>query len=308
MTTATGDFAINFAALGNADPYTNANLTAIDAGTIAITSGLLKPSGAALAQFGERRRRYSGAMQAGAIIRAYLEIGTAANDDLAIAGIYAADGSGYELYVQNNATTVGIRTINAALSTAGLISGTAAFANGDVAMLELNQSTHTLTAYKRLDSGVGGYIQIGAVQAVDTTYTVGLAFGFALDAENANATTVKSFAGDGIATGTPGDASGGLASATAVTPDGAASVARSVSVTLKNATGTLLNTVSRRFWTRSTLDAAAVDGGAGGLSVVSNGVGVFALTGLSVLAGAGWLTYKDPSDDLNCHTVPVIFV
>lgn len=108
--------------------------------------------------------------------------------------------------------------------------------------------------------------------------------------------------------GAAGNASGDIATATATTPDGAASSSRSLSVTLRNGAGTLLSGVTRRFWTRSTLDAAAVDGGAGGLSVTCNSVGVFSLTDLNVGAGAGWLTYKSPSDDLNCHTVPVTFI
>lgn len=108
--------------------------------------------------------------------------------------------------------------------------------------------------------------------------------------------------------GTPGNASGDIATVTASTPDGTASTTRAVTVTLKNNSGSPLVSVSRRFWTRNSLNGAAADGGAGGLAVTCDGAGVFALTGLAVLAGAGWLTYKDPADDLNCHTVPVTFI
>ena len=107
---------------------------------------------------------------------------------------------------------------------------------------------------------------------------------------------------------TPGNASGDIGSVAASAPAGSASSTRAVTITLKNNAGAPLVSVSRRFWTRNTLDAAAADGGAGGLAVTCDSSGVFALTGLAVLAGPGWLTYKDPSDDLNCHTVPVTFI
>jgi len=103
------------------------------------------------------------------------------------------------------------------------------------------------------------------------------------------------------------NASGSVGAVSAISVSGSASSARSVSVTLLNNAQLPLVSVARRFWTRSTLDAAAVDGGVGGLSVTCDGNGVFSLTGLNVGAGPGWLTYKDPFDDLNCHTVPVTF-
>lgn len=108
--------------------------------------------------------------------------------------------------------------------------------------------------------------------------------------------------------GGPGDASGSISTVTGSSPAGTASSARSVTITLKDGSGAALNTVSRRFWTRTTIDGAAADGGAGGLAVTCNGSGVFSLTGLLVLSGAGWLTYKDASDDMTAHTVPVVFV
>jgi len=110
------------------------------------------------------------------------------------------------------------------------------------------------------------------------------------------------------AAGGPGNASGSIPTATASAVSGAASSARSCSVTLVNESGVPLDTVSRRFWTRKNLQDAAADGGAGGLAVTCNALGVFNLTGLTVLAGAGWLTYKDAVDDMTAHVVPVTFV
>lgn len=105
-----------------------------------------------------------------------------------------------------------------------------------------------------------------------------------------------------------GNASGSGATATASAPDGSASSARSITVTLVNGSGDPLDTVSRRFWTRNGIHDAAADGGAGGLAVTCNASGQFVLTNLLVLAGPGWLTFKDPVDDLNCHTVPVTYI
>jgi hypothetical protein len=51
-------------------------------------------------------------------------------------------------------------------------------------------ATHTLTGYL---NGVA----IPNVSIVDSTFSTGLAFGFAFDAENNNGSTVQSFAGDG---------------------------------------------------------------------------------------------------------------
>jgi hypothetical protein len=107
--------------------------------------------------------------------------------------------------------------------------------------------------------------------------------------------------------GTAGNASGLIDTATASSISGSASSARSVTITLRNNAGILLSGVTRRFWTRATLDAAAADGGSTGLSFTCDSSGVFVINGLTVAGGAGWLTYKDPSDDLNCHNIPVTF-
>ena len=108
--------------------------------------------------------------------------------------------------------------------------------------------------------------------------------------------------------GSDGNASGALASATTSAVAGSASSTRSTSVTLVDVSGSPLDTVSRRFWTRKNLQDAAADGGAGGLAVTCDANGVFNLTGLTVLAGDGWLTYKNAVDDMTAHTVPVTFV
>lgn len=88
-----------------------------------------------------------------------------------------------------------------------------------------------------------------------------------------------------------------------------AAASRTVTVQLRSrATGTLLNNVARRFWTRLTLSGAAVDGGADGLNVTCNASGQFVLTGLTIAAGAGYVTYHDPADNTKSINIPVTFL
>lgn len=83
---------------------------------------------------------------------------------------------------------------------------------------------------------------------------------------------------------------------------------RSVSVTLYGANGSALASTNVQVWTRTTLQAVATDGGAGGLDFTTNGSGVLAVTGLSIAAGAGWLTVTEENDNNNSHNYPVTFV
>ena len=90
-----------------------------------------------------------------------------------------------------NQTSVSLVSVDASGAESGLISGTAASAaSGDVFTLEWVPQTNTLTAY------LNG-APISGVSTVDSTYASGLAFGFAFDAENHNASTMLAFAGDG---------------------------------------------------------------------------------------------------------------
>lgn len=121
--------------------------------------------------------------------------------------------------------------------------------------------------------------------------------------------TYLSFYATGTGTedsGTP--ASGDGATATTSAAAASASGSRAVTVTLETLAHTPLNAVERRFWTRQTINGAAIDGGSSGLAVTCNSSGVFALTGLSVPAGAGFLSWAAPGDAMTHHTVPVTFV
>lgn len=88
-----------------------------------------------------------------------------------------------------------------------------------------------------------------------------------------------------------------------------AAASRTVTVTIRSrATGTLLNAQARRFWTRLTLSGAAVDGSTDGLNVTCNASGAFVLTGLTIAAGAGYVTYHDPADSTKSINIPVTFL
>lgn len=178
----------------------------------------------------------------------------------------------------------------------------ATFATGDVLEIRVSGSaTVNVSLYK--NGSLVGTITDSSVNRIASGGAAGIG-GYCQLATS----EFDDWEGGNLAGGTPGNASGDVGIATASTPTAVASTARSVNITMRNGGGTLLNTVARRFWTRATLDQAAADGGVGGLSVVCNSLGVFALSGLGVSSGPGWLTYKDPSDDLNCHSVPVTFV
>lgn len=187
MTTATGDFAVNFVPLSNVDPYTNASLSYVGTERFQILSNVLKPS---LNGFGPLLR-YNGSMTAGGNIRSKIEVGTAsAGGDQIIAIIVDSSYNGYGLRI--NGTGCAIARWDAGSYT-GLISGTASTAaSGTVFELERVHATNTLNAY------CNGSL-ISGMSTVDATYTTGMSFGIAMYPDNSNLSDVLSFAGDGTA-------------------------------------------------------------------------------------------------------------
>lgn len=86
---------------------------------------------------------------------------------------------------------------------------------------------------------------------------------------------------------------------------------RSIGITLRDAGAVgqpVLNNQTRKFWTRSTLDGAVVDGGSTGISITCGTDGVFILSGLTIAAGAGYLTMADPADPSKSHNFFVTYV
>jgi hypothetical protein len=207
MTTATGDFAINFAALGNADPYTNSNLTLIDTGwNFKILSSVLRPSSTGSGLFHMRRVRYNGAMNSGVVLKSKVEIGNSASGDYIYTFLLKSDGSGYA--VEINTVNVGIKSVATNGTLTGLQGATlSAIASGDVIEIWWDPSNNLVSAYQNgvaiPGTGVGSKLAI-----TDTTWTSGLAPGHGFDDENSSASTIKSWAGDGIATGATASGAG----------------------------------------------------------------------------------------------------
>lgn len=380
MSTVTGDFSINFTGLSNVDPYTNSNLTALNANTVKVLSGAAKNSGFVSGTY----YRYNGAMSSSATLRAKLEVGTnGTSGDTLYVFLMTSGGNGY--WARVSGTALVIWRLAALAGDLSIASATlpAAPVSGDQIVLELNQTTHTLTAY------VNG---VSKATGTDSTYTSGLAFGFGFESNNGNASTALSFAGDGVVavaavisgptpSGTLGTTTtatigattdqntgtfyavlatssgaltgitaaqikaGNLASGSAAPFSGSAAVSttspsvgitgltgnttyyyaivqnnsngdsnvintgsfttavayRSFSITLRDASGVLLNGVNLKFWTRTTKDGAAVDGGSTGLSITCGSNGVFSSNTLTIAAGTYYLFWEDPSDPYKSH-------
>ena len=190
MTTATGSFALNFAALSDTNPYTNASLTEIGTGRGKILSGVYRwASGAAF----RTAQIYNGSVSGN--LAAKIEFNTAAGSGDAIAAIICdTSGNGYAA-VCNSATSLSLIRISALTQADVLGSGNPAAASGDVVELRLNQTTHLLEVYKN-----GASLSISAT---DSTVTAGLKPGFMAIADNTGNATIKSFALDGSAAADP---------------------------------------------------------------------------------------------------------
>lgn len=224
MTTATGSFAVNFAALSDVNPYTNANLTEIGAGRGKILSAVYRwASGAA----SRTAQVYNGTVSGN--LAAKIEFGTAAGSGDAIAAIICdTSGNGYAA-VCNSAISLSLIRISALAQADVLGSGNPAASAGDVIELRLNQTTHLLEVYKN-----GSTLSISAT---DSTVTANLKPGFMAIADNTGNATIKSFALDGSATS---------AVISGPTPSGtlATSTTAIIGATTDQNTGTLYCTLS----------------------------------------------------------------
>lgn len=190
MTTATGSFALNFAALSDTNPYTNASLTEIGTGRGKILSGVYRWASGASSRTAQV---YNGTVSGN--LAAKIEFGTAAGSGDAIAAIICdTSGNGYAA-VCNSATSLSLIRISALAQADVLGSGNPAAASGDVVELRLNPTTHLLEVYKN-----GSTLSISAT---DSTVTAGLKPGFLAIADNTGNATIKSFALDGSAAAGP---------------------------------------------------------------------------------------------------------
>lgn len=216
MTTATGQFAVNFAVLSNANPYTaNSNLSYGTADQHQILSAAIKPTG-----FTNRTTQYfNGTMTGSGTVKSKIEIGAnpGSSDDIQISLVRSSDGAGYVLQI-NGASLNLYQTNDWTLTSASSLVGTTVTAptTGDVVELWKDQSTNALTVW------ING-TQITAMNFTDATITSGLRPGFGFYPNNGNSATLLSFAADGVSVGSTGsgattEASGDTASGSGVVP------------------------------------------------------------------------------------------
>lgn len=93
MTTATGDVAVNFAVLGDANPWTDADFTVRSGGTTRVASGVLRPN---LTTF----FAYTGGTYDGGPITVSAEVNASASSDEPVLGALDENGDGIMLMVQ----------------------------------------------------------------------------------------------------------------------------------------------------------------------------------------------------------------
>lgn len=187
MTTASGSFAINFAALSDVNPFTSSSLTYIGAGRGKVLSGVYRwASGAA----SRTAQIYNGSVSGN--LASKIEFATAAGSGDAIAAIICdTTGAGYAAVV-NSATSISLIRISALAQADVLGSYAPSLASGDVVELRLNQTTHALTVHINNGSAVAS--------ATDSTVTASLAPGYMAIADNTGNATIRSFALDGSVT------------------------------------------------------------------------------------------------------------
>lgn len=92
-TTATGEIAVNFAVLGDSNPWTNANFTIRSGGTTRIASGVLRPNTTTFFA-------YTGSSYDGGAITVSAEINASAVDDEPVLGALDGNGDGIMLMVR----------------------------------------------------------------------------------------------------------------------------------------------------------------------------------------------------------------
>lgn len=260
MTTASGSFAINFAAIGDTNPYTNSNLTYVGTGRGKVLSGVYRwASGAA----SRTAQVYNGSVSGN--LASKIEFATAAGSGDSIAAIICdTTGAGYAAVV-NSATSISLIRISALAQADVLGSYAPSLVSGDVVELRLNQTTHALTVHINNGSAVAS--------ATDSTVTASLAPGYMAIADNTGNATIRSFALDGSATAatlsTP-TPSGTLATATTAT----------IGATTDQASGTaytILSTVQTDVTTAT--DANVIAGQkAGGATTINNNAAVSSTT------------------------------
>lgn len=187
MTTATGSFAINFAALSDVNPYTNPNLSNVLTPVGKILSGVYRWASGSDSRCA---MRYNGSVSGN--LAAKIEFGAAGGSGDEIAALIVdSTGAGYAA-VCRSTSQISLIRISALAQADVLGSAAPTLATGDVVELRLNRTTHVLSVH------ING--AAASITATDSTVTASLAPGFMAIADNTGNATIKSFALDGAVT------------------------------------------------------------------------------------------------------------
>lgn len=191
MTTATGEFAVNFNGAGNQNPWSNANFTVRNGGTTRIDTNVLRPNTTGFFA-------YTGSAYDGGSVSVSAEVNAVADDDEVCIGSLDQNGDGFVLRIRSLTVVVLVLDNYAVVDSFG--SGAAILSADDLYAFTVTKgSPNTVAATKN-----GVTITLSA-----TTYSLTLATMeaiFQLKAENVGTAAVKSLAvvdGLSAASGSP---------------------------------------------------------------------------------------------------------
>lgn len=184
MTTATGDYAIDWSGVSDVNPYTNAGWTAEGPGGFTIQSGSLRP----IAADGRNFFAYTGAAVSGDVYSAKMEVNHASASGLDQNGPAILDTSGNGYCVEVNGVNTRLRKV-VAYNTSGIAYDDVAYVSGDVFEITVDVSDGSVEAFKN---------GVGFSAATDTTYDTGLRPGIWMLFNNSNAHGAISFAADNV--------------------------------------------------------------------------------------------------------------
>jgi hypothetical protein len=114
MTTATGEFAFNFATHGNENPFVDANFTDLLAGDAQVNGGVLIQTG-----FAHYLMAYTAGTYDGGPVTVSAEVNATASDDEVLLGVLDENGDGFVLEVSPTGVFVLVYTAYAVTDSAG---------------------------------------------------------------------------------------------------------------------------------------------------------------------------------------------
>lgn len=192
MTTATGQFAIDYSGVGDVNPYTNANLTQ-GATNSQVTSGLLVH-----VSFTNSIYMYNGTMSGAGVATSKVEAHASGGDDGVRLYVLDENNDGFVADIDGTAVIIpyfdnGAQTDVAATATLG------SFTADDLFVFTVTKGTPNSFTLTQNGSGV-------TLSASTYSATLGtIKPGFGLQVNNSGACSIKSIAFDGLAAGGSGN-------------------------------------------------------------------------------------------------------